>query len=209
MMKTPEQLKLQRWLEEYALDRVLQTGLSGKLEASCPDFSQEPAPAEGQIRLWPAREREMSPCYGVLFSAGYSKWRVFPFSEFSMPATPEEWKLRDGGPARVLQGWNVRVIDQAAARQSWCVDCISDAEMFGVNRWWLEISAGELRCGEQQGPPLRHPLDPRYEYLDAEGFRVDACIGEARPGYPAAPELKKAAEPPESYGGNSEKDPSP
>lgn len=212
MRMNDEQLKLKNWMEEYALHRLLDVELSaGENQKSTADFSQEPVPAAGQIRLWPAVKICWPPMYGLLMRAGYGFWRVFPFSELACPATPQELRIRNEAPVRVLQGWNARELSDAQVRHSWFVDALPEADLFRVNLWWTALQAGTTVAGGLQalcGPPLRHPLDPRHEYLDAESGRADGCLGERPAKYQVAGELPKAAEPESDYGKKTENDPS-
>jgi len=210
-MRSQEQEKLQKWMEDYAVHDLLQeTGA----RASCPtfpepiDFSKESLLAEGQIRLWPACDVEYPPLYGLVMRAGYGRWRVFPFSQLSLPALPQELMIRSAPPAQILQGWNAREIPSAKAAQSWFIESLPDQDCFLVNRWWLCLSAGDQMPHEfeaQVGPQLRHPLDPRHEYLDAEALRSDTCLAEASAVYGERPDIQKAAEPETDYGSDDDK----
>ena len=206
-----EQKKLELWMQDYALQKQLEVEVAtGNGGGESPDFSQEPAPAEGQIRLWPAVETQWPPMYGLLMRAGYGRWRVFPFSELATPATPGEMTVRQDPPVRVLQGWNARELQQAGVLESWFVDLVPDEKLFQVNLWWLCLEAGSELSGDLRtlcGPPLRHPLDPRHDYLDSEACRADICLGETPAIYKVSAELKKAAEPEGDYGDSSEEDP--
>ncbi len=206
-----EQSKLKIWMEDYALQKQMEIQIAGENgEGEAPDFSLEPAPAEGQIRLWPAVEMDFPPMYGLLMRAGYGCWRVFPFSELATPATPGEMAVREDPPVRVLQGWNARELPQAKVSQSWWVDDVPEKMLFQVNLWWLCLEAGSELSGNLCalcGPPLRHPLDPRHEYLDKEAQRADICLGEAPAIYKTEGDLKKAAEPEGAYGDSPEEDP--
>ncbi|MDF3129835.1 hypothetical protein P0Y35_11560 [Kiritimatiellaeota bacterium B1221] len=207
MTLNEEQTKLKLWMEDYALHKQLEiqaaeTGGAGE----APDFSEEPAPAEGQIRLWPAVEMFFPPMYGLLMRAGYGRWRVFPFSELATPATPGELLVREDPPVRVLQGWNARSLPQAKVAQSWFVDVVPAEKLFQVNLWWLCLEGGSEPGGDlcrRCGPRLRHPQDPRHEYLDLEANRADVCLGEAPAVYQVDRDLKQAAEPEEGYGKGS------
>jgi len=201
MTQNDEQVKLQMWMEDYALYQLLQSEKLSKSEACTPPgFSQEPSPAERQIRLWPAKNMEWPPLYGVILSAGYTRWRVFPFSELAHPGVPQELKVCEEPPLRVLQGWNTREMSTRVAAQSWFVGVLPEEKWFEVNRWWLALSAGSPLAGPNTGPELRHPRDPRHDYMEQEVCRIDACLGEERAEYGVKEKLKKAAEPESEYG---------
>ena len=208
-MKAPETMEkqrkhLQRWLAEWQLDRALgdPSGSAPELWRPRIDFSAEPCPAPGHIRLWPARSSGDEPCYGLLLSGGYGRWRVLPFSGFSLPATPGEWRLRREGPLRVLQIWNLREINGPGAATSWWAETVPTADLFPLEAYLTAWKAGEIQEStppEQVGPPLIHPLDPRHEYLEMEFERVDRALGELEAAADPGPGLDLAAESPPEY----------
>jgi hypothetical protein len=204
-MKT-EREKLAAWCEELALYRIP----DGETEALCPqdspDFSEQPVPEEGQIRLWPAGEQDAAPLYGLLVHAGYDRWQVLPFSPLGEPAVPAEVRVREEPPVQILEGWNRRELSGAQVRRSWCVDRIPEKVWFWLRDWLILVEEGRdmpERFREQTGPALRHPLDPRHEWLDAEAARVDDCLGEPSATYGTSSE-SIAAEPDTPYGDEPE-----
>jgi hypothetical protein len=202
-------IALQKWMEEYVLDKRLgEEPSGGPLVQSDLDFSGEPPPADNQIRLWPSVREEDPPLYGLVKESGYDQWMELPFSPYAFPALPEELRVREEPPARVVQGWNFRAVTGARVAASWMVAMIPEAYALLLERWWMCVQAGEMPregFGEAVGPVLRHPLDPRHGYLDAERIRVDQILGET-PAVYADQELGKAAEPNEdgSYGESEE-----
>jgi|GEM_PF-1129111 len=201
---TDDQQKLDRWLREYELYRIqreenpVEWPQAG-IPVVCTD---EPAPGPGQIRLWPAGDLSEEPVYGVVLPAEYGWWWVLPFSPLAFPAVPEECVCRDAPPVRVVEGWNRRKAARSVVAGSWCVDRMEEAEVFRLRGWVSALEAEQpapevLR--ERIGPPLRHPLDPRYGYLEDETRRVDGCLGEPRSEYGVGEELC-VAEPGASYG---------
>lgn len=207
-------LHLQRWLQEYtvwtALEAALPVGgeeglseVSGEDAVSAAPLADSAAPEAGQIRLWPSVTGECGPMYGLLVAPSYGSWGVLPFSPLSLPAVPEELTVMEAPPLRVVQGWNLRRIPADAARGSWCVGALPEAERFRVDLFLTVCAAGgplpPILSG-RVGPPLVHPLDPRYAYRDAERTRVSLSLGEAslpeeNEGFP----LARAAEPPPDY----------
>lgn len=208
--KQSELYKLKRWMEEVVLDHRM--GRDGELEmgdSSAPDFSQEPAPSENQIRLWPAVQGGDQPLYGVVHSSEYGFWRVLPFSPYAFPALPEELRIREEPPVRVLQGWNSRLVPQQRCAASWRVAELSAEQIFVFERWWLMVQSGEVSgasFGSETGPEIRHPQDPRHDYLASERTRVDMILGEEQAHY-GEDSLRKAAEPAEesTYGEEDER----
>lgn len=180
----PELRKLQAWMEEYLLDQRWNEDSSQSI-GSVPLSMEEMAssPASGQILLWPAQENA-PPFYGMIWSAGYDAWWVFPFSPYATPATPEELRIREHPPVRVIQGWNVRKTSASELRGAWLVETLGDEAQLMVERWWLQLQSGGADRGgtmAEVGPSLVHPLDPRFTYLDQQRQYVDAFLGEVTP----------------------------
>lgn len=201
--------KLRDWLADYALYREMRGPVDAMEEEPGQgreyDFSGEPSPAAGQIRLWPSADPGEDPLYGLLLPSGYGIWRVVPFSPLAFPAVPEEYRLFDEPPVRVMEGWNRRRLASAAARQSWRVETLDDAECFRLQSWLLSVEAGGSSSpnpGDRTGPPIHHPLDPRHDYLDLETARVDGCLGEPGAGVErgTVSDRQWAAEPAAAYG---------
>lgn len=205
MPEDSDLVALQKWMEDYLLDRRLDDDLSsGPLVQHPPDFSGEPPPADNQIRLWPAVREDDPPLYGLVKEFGYDRWNVLPFSPYAFPALPEELRVREEPPVRVVQGWNFRAVACSLVAKSWFVTGIAVEVALILERWWMGVQAGEVPqegFGDAVGPELRHPLDPRHGYLDTERVRVDQILGETPAIYNGS-ELRQAAEPKEdgSYG---------
>ena len=176
-------LKLKRWMEEYVLDqRMGEEKLCEFEKVGDVDFSGEPEAEENQIRLWPAVREGDQPLYGLIRPDGYDRWRVFPFSPYAFPAMPDELLIREDPPVQVIQGWNTRSVPSGQVEKSWRVADLPVEKAFLLERWWVMVQSGTLpseRFGEDIGPELRHPLDPRFEYMDFERERVDQVLGEA------------------------------
>lgn len=195
MNPTREQEMLAEWLREWSLDQALREEEVAETVLPVEPITGEPQPAAGQIRLWPARDAEDEPFYGLLIPAGYGSWDLLPFSPFATPATPEEWRFRNTMPLRVAQAWNRRRIPRAVAETSWCAETLSDLEFQRVLRVLTRLDSGEAGDADC-GPPLRHPLDPRRDYLEEETGRVTRALGEAWPRSVEGADVLLAAEPP-------------
>lgn len=203
---TNDQKKWAAWWREYNLRNALEMPEDEKpSEGEGPrrgDFAGEPPPADGQIRLWPGAA---GPIYGWLKALGYDRWLVVPFSSLAVPASPAEYRWRDAGPAQVLQAWNARGITGKTAAWSWRVDGIPETERFELEAWLTAARDDGNASGpweERAGPPLRHPLDPRQAYFEAEAERVGEFFGDAVETDGAdRDDLPRAAESPErEYG---------
>jgi hypothetical protein len=200
-----ERNTLSDWLFEWNLDQALGgREAPAAVDPLASDFRGEVPPAVGQIRLWPGGGPLDPPCLGFLLPAGYGTWWVLPFSRYAHPASPDEWRLRDEPPVRVLQGWNRRRVGTALAAASWLAGRISGEALFLATVFLQAIGDGGpmppvLRS--MIGPPLRHPLDPRHDYREQEWERVGHALGEAREVRQEADDLQWAAEPAAPFGG--------
>jgi hypothetical protein len=208
MTHKTEREKLHNWLMDYELYGQMRPDTVVEMCKAEPiDFSEEPAPAEFQIRLWPAADLNAEPIYGLLMRAGYGRWRVVPFSPLALPAIPEELQVREKSPVQVIQGWNAKEWPAAKVKSSWCVGELEESVRFRVNSWWLWMEDGGEMPGALSsftGPPLRHPLDPRHDYREEELQRVDHCLGEPLPVVDSGvSELDIAAEPEAEFGADS------
>lgn len=208
MIEETKRTKLQNWLEEYQLYRQMRHFPEEEIcEPEPIDFSAEPAPREGQIRLWPAKNLTDEPVVALLMRGGYGQWRLFPFSPLALPAVPEELRVKEESPVRVIQGWNAKTVPTEMVKSSWCAGELEEDVLFRVNSWCLALKDGNFpeTLSDYIGPPLRHPLDPRHEYREDEQQRVDRCLGELLPAVDSdAPDLDIAAEPEPGYGGQTE-----
>ncbi|MDA3872937.1 MAG: hypothetical protein PF795_03135 [Kiritimatiellae bacterium] len=209
MSNETERKDLQNWLVEYELYQQMRLSVDDEICEAVPlDFSGEPPPCEGQIRLWPAKNLADEPVYALLMRGGYGQWRLLPFSPLALPAVPEELRVREEGPVRVIQGWNSKTVSTSRVESSWCVCELEEDVRFRVNSWLLAIE--KEGCFPETlpayiGPPLHHPLDPRHEYREDEQRRVDYCLGESLPAVDSdAPDLDIAAEPEAGYGDQPE-----
>jgi hypothetical protein len=178
-----ERNALSVWLLEWTLDQALGEGEAPTAAVATPaaDLGGDVPPAAGQIRLWPGRGPLDPPCHGLLMPAGYGTWWVLPFSRFAHPASPDEWRLCDEPPVRVLQGWNRRRVGSPLAAASWLAGRISGEALFLATVFLQALGEGgpmppALRS--KIGPPLRHPLDPRHDYFEWDGERLARALGE-------------------------------
>jgi hypothetical protein len=174
-----------RWLNEWKIDRLLREDGQGRFTAG----GQSPKTARktqgllydvkaariGQIRLLHPFSDETAerPRYVVVLKKnGDGSWLVAPFSRFSEPAVPGEWKTGREVPAlRNLCIWNARSLPDSALARSWVVDCMTTSRTLqAVTIHTLLVEGKELprSLSRRVGPPLVHPLDPRIEYMDEE-----------------------------------------
>ncbi len=214
---SPAQRQLAEWWAEWTLDQQLR-----EQDASAPGPKDiaiyrstrytADAPAEGDIRLLHPAGPAWGPVYVLVLEQCW-----IPFSRFGVPAFETEWRtgLRSA-PLRVLCGWNARHLADNRSPASWRVRRVTDLTLERQRMFFEAIRSGKplaSKWQQQQGPPLRHPADPRHEYRDEEEARLDAhglalaapvCIEEEPTTYldqPAAPGgLWQAAESRPLYG---------
>jgi hypothetical protein len=175
--------RLSRWLKEWEL-----------LQALAPDApppashtplaladAADPAPVQaGDIRLLhPAIEPHGVRYIAVLCQQNGGDFLVAPFGLLSEPATPGEVATGRTTPAlRVLCIWNRFEMCRANLQRSWLADRLNDEECHTLLAPMVTASAMGAATwpADRTGPPLRHPLDPRWDYLDMESeFRQRAC----------------------------------
>ncbi len=175
---------LSRWLAEWKLDLALRDHDDARLAPVCHAQGQ-PVPVVGDIRLLPpaplsvpALER---PVYvAVLREVLAGQWEIAPFSRFSLPATPGEWRtgLR-AAPLRVLSLWNLRVVSTPTLSGAWRTRGMSEARLKTARERCDRATRPEetsARPASDVGPPLLHPLDPRVIYLAEERLLLDELL---------------------------------
>ncbi len=177
--------QLETWLETYRLDRALrETHTQDRITDAgdrLPD-NQAPAPMPGQIRLLPpacgATPQIERPVYACLLPGDRPDcMTVIPFSRFSIPATPQEWKtgLRQG-PLQVLCLWNAHTCKADALRTSWHVGTIPDKKRQEIDNHLQQPNPPGDWSSRRFGPPLLHPLDPRQLYLQEERMLMQELL---------------------------------
>ena len=192
---------LRRWIQEWNLLNALESDRFD-VESDIHPVPQTPSadnstPVQpGDIRLLPPDIEPDAPRYVTVWNPEEnSAWQVIPFGLLSEPATPEEIRTGRSAPAlRVLCIWNRFAMPEPILLRSQLADRMTEDERQTI----------EHAPADRVGPPLRHPLDPRWDYREKEIlFReriLNAC-------YPALtyeimpPEaLPKAAEDNGEYG---------
>ncbi len=197
--------QLARWLQEWSLFEAL-AGETSPGRASCTPLALDHATqntdnATGDIRLLHPCIEPMAVRYvAVLEPQGGDRWLVAPFGLLSEPATADEVRTdREISALRVLCPWNRFVLTAEMLKQCWLVGQLTEAE-----QRWTQTEPPV----ERVGPPLRHPLDPRWDYLEMEAeFRQRACSTQWRQmiyDISTPSELRKAAEDSAPYGSEAE-----
>ncbi len=193
--------RLARWLQEWQLYRALADETPAQ-DPAAPALTlakapHSPAVTRGDIRLiHPSFEPADVRYIAVVARGDADDWLVVPFGRLSEPATTEEVRTDRSIPAlRVLCPWNRFSMTTTALQRCWLVDRLTDQEAD-----WTGLTLPRKRTG----PPLRHPFDPRWDYLEMESeFRQRVCSrrrSQVVYDIASAAELRKAAEDHTPYG---------
>ena len=223
--------RLARWLHEWQVEDALRepsetAGPPAPVEAGnrcridlgglAADPARDPAPAAGQVRLLSPLLTDTIewPLYVALLCRESYGFVLAPFGRFSEPAVPGELLSgRDTPALRVLCLWNARVPPARALRLSWVVDRLSGEESALFVAAWRHVRAHARPppgLEDRTGPPLRHPDDPRHDYLAVEQGVMDRVMSamaqveraarvDLYPERDDSVELPRAADPGEDY----------
>ena len=176
--------RLERWLDEWNIELALRAE-QGDAEDSAVDYETVPEPFQaraehdippacGQVRLLnPAlTAHTMRPVFVALLSKRkHDRFHVAPYGRFAEPASPAELLTdRDTPALGVLCLWNSEELTATEIEQSWYVDTLSEQEVADALAVYRHQAGAPLPASleERVGPPLSHPLDPRYDYQDEE-----------------------------------------
>jgi len=192
--------QLSAWLHEWNLEQRLRgvdMGAQGRAaESGLPAAPSNAYPRQGDIapgRIILLRPRpgatHARPVYVLLLAELENGiCLVAPFGRFSVPALPGEWRTgRKAAPLRVLCLWNTRGVLRSVLEAGWPAARMSALKMrqaFAICHGIWQSDAPGPAPGRNVGPPLRHPLDPRHEYIAEELDLMDAAT--AIPGSPSA-----------------------
>jgi len=210
--------KLRLWLVEWSTDRMLNGSDSEELPrhwtpASTSGRSLKSA-KPGQIYLLSPETAALARrlrYMAILDRRSDGAIMMAPFSRFGVPATQGE--LRTGRREmhlRVLCLWNARWIRKVCLPAGWHVAnmgrCLLASAM-NVHHAFTEDAPVSCDLKDLIGPSLKHPLDPRHEYIAEEKHWLDEYL--ERPlikeslqyVYPSTEILSMAAESRARYGG--------
>ena len=210
-----DQRQLAQWLREWEVFRRLEPASSTepihvRSERCATRRGVQPEP--GEIWLLPPSLTPDGPRYVAVFGPpkdGYCV--VIPFGLLSVPATPKELGLSRDYPLAVLCLWNQTSIEAEQLAAGWHVGALTDEERSAIATIDPDTrdSESRVRAGMCTGVPVRHPLDPRLEYMDVEReFAEHIARSEDAEDTPTLiyevhqpEELSLAAEEREAYGG--------
>lgn len=168
---------LAAWLAERALDQSLADD-APPLSLRRAVRYDEPAatPKPGEVYLLRPAETGWGPVYVLVLESETAGWRVIPFGRYATPAVPGEWATGlDAVPLRVLCPWNSRVVRPEVLLPG-VVKRMAPKRLVDFVSMYRHIMTRETlakKISTLLGPPLIHPADPRYAYLDEERTRLD------------------------------------
>ena len=168
--------QLLQWLAEWRADQLLSHD-EAPFPAQQESASGAPAeqPRAGGIFLLQPLSPALAerPRYAALLDLpSNGRALAAPFSRFSIPATPGEFHL--GGeslPTRVLCVWNARWVSWERLPPGWNAGALTEEERLQALALCATLEAGAPpppSLSERTGPPLTHPLDPRWTYIEEE-----------------------------------------
>lgn len=179
--------QLAAWLAERDLERLLgeeSTPREAQLAAGLryvPRARAADRVREGDVvLLCPDAAVAWGPVYVVLLDvASENHWRAIPFGRYATPAVPGEWQTPlMATPLRVMCFWNARGVARSQflpGPVKRCAPKLLD-QIRRIDRHVNEGAPLEPREAKRLGPPLIHPADPRYAYLEEERERLDTHL---------------------------------
>ena len=172
---------LKRWLNEWRIDQLLRTDdpifIPKNPTAAKPYISlyDRKSIEVGQIRLFHPFSVATSGHLRyivVLKRNNDESWLVAPFSRFCEPAVQGEYTTGKTAPAlRTLCLWNARILPNLLIVRSWVVDRMTAsriAQAITIHDLLADDKPLPSPLVRRVGPPLVHPLDPRYDYIEEE-----------------------------------------
>jgi len=184
---------LECWLQEWNIEQELErddTACEGVAEGG----TLHGRPREGavvevkQIRLlYPdCRASWRRPVYLALIeNRQEGGFLAAPFSRFSYPALPGELATgMDDAPLRVVSLWCAREFKASRLALGWQVDSLSEAQLVAARAVYRWIGGGAdvpAATKARIGPPLTHPLDPRWDYREEELEFMESLHADAEP----------------------------
>ncbi len=184
-----DRTRLHQWLCERRIDAALAAApVDERAEATARDrYDQEsaaydlPPIAERPVRL--AQVRLVRPGLAsaardrllyllVLGRPARGVWLAAPFGRYTTSALPGEIERPGAPPAlRVVCLWNTRRLPDGWLRRCTFATALSSAEQRTLAAALRLLKRGAPPSPALRpfaGPPLRHPLDPRHDYLEEE-----------------------------------------
>lgn len=181
--------RLTAWLNERDLDLLLRDAPPRNMSSGLRYVLAAGRVAAGDVHVVrPAAEASNadSPLYVLLLeSCTNGRWLAVPFGRYSVPAVPGEWATGlKSTPLRVACFWNAREIDVGILLPGAALR-LTSGQLDDAVAAYRHVMRGDQvasHSASRFGPPLIHPADPRYPYLDEERCRVDHHVMLRQPG---------------------------
>lgn len=175
--------QLAEWLAEREIDLALRDTEAGpdvfvrRAPVQYLQGSGNPRPGEIHIIKPVPAGKNFGPVYVlILENEKEGGLLAVPFSRYTVPAVPGECLTGlQAVPLRTLCCWNTRPV-RASQLLPGCVKRLSEGKLEELRKKCRHVLHGEpvdARLSRSLGPPLAHPADPRYAYLDEERLRID------------------------------------
>jgi len=167
------------WLAERALDHTLN---EDETKLPVQSVTRYDAPKNvlqaGEVHLMRPAGGEWGPVYVLVMEEVIGgRWLVIPFGRYASPAVPGEWcSGLDAASLLVLCGWNHREVESDRLLPGGAVKRLTAKILTKSLAAMRHVTQGLALSKEAEivfGPPLIHPADPRYVYLDEERKRLD------------------------------------
>ncbi|MGZ0654491.1 hypothetical protein ACWPKS_02700 [Coraliomargarita sp. W4R72] len=176
-----DRLRFARWLQCWNLSCEL-GGIDLSDDEALPDSKPldvaiaafDGAPKVGEIRLLShaIAGETLRPIYVAVIHASEDEFLVMPFGRFPYPATPGEVSTGiEDHRFDLACSWNARILPSSILEQSWSVGHIDDVLRAKLHAHFKALARGldfESSLVDTIGPPLNHPEDPRWDYLEEE-----------------------------------------
>ncbi|HNS80444.1 MAG TPA: hypothetical protein PKM67_03190 [Kiritimatiellia bacterium] len=174
--------QLAEWLAERAIDQKLRDLDEVPADQACGPpvrYIQASEIRSGDIHILKPvpSAKSFGPVYVLLLLLEEnSRMLAVPFSRYASPAVPGECLtgLR-AVPLRTLCCWNARPVREAQLLPGY-VKRLAGGKLEELRRKCGHVLYNQpvdVRLTRGFGPPVAHPADPRYAYLDEERLRLD------------------------------------
>jgi hypothetical protein len=172
--------RLGHWIQEWETDLLLRQATKHSHSGAFPPSGAPPSPPRDTETRWSPGDIGLlyptppaPPVYTLILECtGDRNFLICPFSRFAEPATPGEWSTGSQAiPLRVLCLWNSLVATSTVLEQGWHSGRLSQPQLDSALELHEHLNSSAplaLVDPSDLGPPLIHPADPRWLYLEEE-----------------------------------------
>ena len=170
-----------QFIQQWMLHKSLQPTPKGiaefekknsKYNASTAKSTKEPRPFDfDEIKAGDIRQLSLpnGMFYVLVLDKLVQSYIVIMFSEFSIPATDEEFLISNTRAQylSVVQLWSARALSPLLLRRSWLIDRVTDDEIYLVTEAVEYNVFGNKfpsKFADRVGLPIADPYDPRIDY---------------------------------------------